>query len=431
MARPLKNNADYFPHDNDLRNDRRCKALRNKYRIEGYGVFIMFLETLAQANHFEIEYNNLETELLAGDFDIDTAKLNEIAEYLLEVGLLEKNNGLISSPLHEPLKKLLTEHREKERKRKTSGKAIQTEVFHTENLQQIQHTGVLQAENSNQQIVFHPENTQSKVNESKEKEKKENIIQGNTAPNFNFCKDFFLKEAKNYYWEKKDDEQLTQLLQKLQTTGSTETLTSGFQTLIRKLPPYWRSKKFTIQHLNINFNEIINEIQAKKQSIQVHTPIIPPSYTHHTGSIQEANSHKIIELSEEQKQEARNNLINFVCNEYKNFCETGNFNVMPIRLAYNLFIEEKILQLSEEELKTYEVKALELRKQELRKPQNREEKFKFRNLLESYTKGIDTSEQSKIKRFKQQLAVLDFLKQCKEKNITLKNLFTENANNHE
>jgi hypothetical protein len=34
MARPLKNNADYFPHDNDMRNDEKILALRRKFGLE-------------------------------------------------------------------------------------------------------------------------------------------------------------------------------------------------------------------------------------------------------------------------------------------------------------------------------------------------------------------------------------------------------------
>lgn len=30
MASHKKYNTDYFPHNNDMRNDRRCKALRRK-----------------------------------------------------------------------------------------------------------------------------------------------------------------------------------------------------------------------------------------------------------------------------------------------------------------------------------------------------------------------------------------------------------------
>ena len=118
MARPKKYNADYFPHNNDMRNDRRCKALRSKFNLEGYAVFVMLLETLTGANHFQIEDNKMELELIAGDIDIDSKKLNAILEYLVKLGLLVKDGDLISSPMLNDLKNILNDIREKDRGRK-------------------------------------------------------------------------------------------------------------------------------------------------------------------------------------------------------------------------------------------------------------------------------------------------------------------------
>src|SRR3954464_15805875 len=119
MARPIKNNADYFPHNNSLRNDRRCKALRSKFNLEGYAVFIMLLEILTNANHFQFENNKMEMELIAGDIDIDSTKLNAILDYLIKLGLLVKEGDLIKAPILEELKKILSDIREKDRRRKT------------------------------------------------------------------------------------------------------------------------------------------------------------------------------------------------------------------------------------------------------------------------------------------------------------------------
>jgi len=163
MARPLKNNADYFPHDSDLRNDRRCKALRTRFGPEGYGIFNMLLEALAHAEHFEIPYSTLEMELLAGDFDVQAEKLEAVIQYVLDVELLDQKDQRLSSPLLADLKQILAETREKERKRKTSGKSKQTDVFQPENGQQNRDGNVLQKENSKQEMVFRAENTQSKV----------------------------------------------------------------------------------------------------------------------------------------------------------------------------------------------------------------------------------------------------------------------------
>lgn len=89
MARPIKNNADYFPHDADMRNDPRIKALRRKFGIEGYGVYSMLLEFLTDADYFEFKNDSLSLELVAGDFDIETDKLVTILQYCFQLDLFQ------------------------------------------------------------------------------------------------------------------------------------------------------------------------------------------------------------------------------------------------------------------------------------------------------------------------------------------------------
>lgn len=86
MARPRKNNADWFSHDTNLRDNLKVKALRAKFGLEGYAIFSMLLEVLADADNFILEENeeNL-VELLAGDFQIEADKLDEVIKYLLKI----------------------------------------------------------------------------------------------------------------------------------------------------------------------------------------------------------------------------------------------------------------------------------------------------------------------------------------------------------
>ncbi len=39
MARPRKLNADYYPHDGNLRHHRHIQTLERKYGIAGYGTY--------------------------------------------------------------------------------------------------------------------------------------------------------------------------------------------------------------------------------------------------------------------------------------------------------------------------------------------------------------------------------------------------------
>jgi hypothetical protein len=143
MARPIKNNADYFPHDADMRNDPRIRALRRKFGIEGYGVYSMLLEFLTDSDYFEFKNDSLSLELVAGDFDIETDKLTTILQYCFQLDLFQlsqETNVISCKSLDNRLEPLLSK-----RKR-------------------------------DRNVVIDSDNTQSKVKERKGKEIKGNDI---------------------------------------------------------------------------------------------------------------------------------------------------------------------------------------------------------------------------------------------------------------
>lgn len=146
MARPIKNNADYFPHDADMRNDPRVKAVRRKFGIEGYGIYCMILEFLADAEFFEIKNNSLSMELIAGDFDTTPEKLIEVLQYCFQLNLFQLNevtNVIDCKSLDNRLEPLLSK-RKRDR-------------------------GELSLSETPQNGVIASESTQSKVKESKGK----------------------------------------------------------------------------------------------------------------------------------------------------------------------------------------------------------------------------------------------------------------------
>ena len=95
MARPTKHNADYFSHDIIMRDDPKIKALRRKYSHIGYSIWNMMLELLTSKEYFEYEWNELNIELLASDFDINADELSEIISYCIKLGLLQFTHGFI------------------------------------------------------------------------------------------------------------------------------------------------------------------------------------------------------------------------------------------------------------------------------------------------------------------------------------------------
>ena len=100
MARPKRYNADYHTHDANMRNDPRIKAVRNKFSHMGYAVWNYLLEILTDVDHFKLEWNELNIEILAGDFDTSTEELERVVEYLLKLKLLQKEGGFLFCEKH-------------------------------------------------------------------------------------------------------------------------------------------------------------------------------------------------------------------------------------------------------------------------------------------------------------------------------------------
>lgn len=99
MARPRKNNADYFSHDNNMRKDTKIESVRSRFGTEGYAWWCMLLEVLSESENFNLALkNDISWELLAGDFRVETKKLQEFIEYILKIGLIKRKNGYIFCP---------------------------------------------------------------------------------------------------------------------------------------------------------------------------------------------------------------------------------------------------------------------------------------------------------------------------------------------
>lgn len=101
MARPKKNNAEYYTHDADMRNDVKIKALRRKFSHTGYAVWNYLLETLTDNDYFEITWDEINIELLAADYDVSVEELTEIVEYCVKIGLLQLENDVLRSDAHQ------------------------------------------------------------------------------------------------------------------------------------------------------------------------------------------------------------------------------------------------------------------------------------------------------------------------------------------
>ena len=159
MSRPRKNNADYFPHDNEERNDRRMLALRNKFGPEAYAFHNMFKEVLAKQDGFKIKLDDVEFELLAGDFGTDCSNLRQIFAEMVKLRLIKQNEDWYWSEDLEQSLSTVVDKRNRERERATERPREERANF-------IKSLG----QDKPKEVVSAAETPQSKVKESKLKE---------------------------------------------------------------------------------------------------------------------------------------------------------------------------------------------------------------------------------------------------------------------
>lgn len=179
MARPIANNAEYFPHQTAMRNHRKLRAVRSKFGIEGYAVYVMLLEVIADANGFTIPWGGIETELIAGDFGVKTEALRDIIEYLHTLDLVQVSDTRITcKSLLETLQPLI-----KRRERDRTHRDIPAKLSTPETPQDIN-----SAEFSTPQTgLSAPQNTQSiveysRVDKSRVDKRLEGELEANAPP---------------------------------------------------------------------------------------------------------------------------------------------------------------------------------------------------------------------------------------------------------
>ncbi|MFI5140748.1 MAG: DUF4373 domain-containing protein [Bacteroidia bacterium] len=421
MARPIKNNADYFSHDNDMRDDERIKAVRRKFSHIGYSTWNMLLERLCRADNFKIEYQEDNLDIMAGDFSIEPEQLKEIINYLIFLKLIIQDGKLIFSQT------MITRFEGLFKKRKRETDKLSSAITTTEQ--------VIADDNTQSKV------NNSKVNETKEKEMKEKvdmekppIFLNSFSEEKNFgkkeivyadciepCQLIFLQSSPEYAWAQRDTEQLVQLLQKIIQTKkfiqSEDELIKSFAALLQKLPEYWRTKKFTLPHLNNNYNEIVSEIgatqvnnQVKKQTSQAtHIP-------------QQAEPKR--ELTPEEKIKNRKNIINSICESYATFVDSGSYGLLPLWVMYETLIAEKIIKPTDKKLQELRDFALEKRKSELRKPKNNHETKIFQAMLENFGEEMQKeNEKNRIEKDVKTLAVQGLFEELKNKKEDIKTLF--------
>lgn len=170
MARPKKNNAEYFTHDADMRNDVKIKALRRKFSHRGFAVWCFLLETLTDNDFFEIEWEEINIELLAADYEVSDTELKEIVEYCIKIDLLQQEGDKIYSEAHQRRFAALLSNRARKR---GNDKETPSETTPTEDNGEVSashNPGETPPDAPNGEAKTHSKVKESKVKYSKEKE---------------------------------------------------------------------------------------------------------------------------------------------------------------------------------------------------------------------------------------------------------------------
>lgn len=84
---------EYFEHSYNLRNDFKVRVLRNKFGIEGYGIYLCLIEILAERG--EIRCDSVSTEGIALDLNITVNQLNKVLDFCIGAELLTKESDII------------------------------------------------------------------------------------------------------------------------------------------------------------------------------------------------------------------------------------------------------------------------------------------------------------------------------------------------
>jgi hypothetical protein len=91
----MSKDSYWFKHDNNARNDEKILELRSRFGAEGYGIFWMIVETMAEDGDGFISFKNIGG--LSLGYGVAIGRLSEVIGVAIEVGLFHEKDGKIFS----------------------------------------------------------------------------------------------------------------------------------------------------------------------------------------------------------------------------------------------------------------------------------------------------------------------------------------------
>lgn len=112
--------ALYFSHDADARGDKKMLAMRYDYKLKGYGMFWIIVETMRTADNYELEYSDCTCKALAKQMDSTSTIVKKFIDDCINTYKLFKlRNGVFWS---ESFKARMAKMDEVREKRSEAGK---------------------------------------------------------------------------------------------------------------------------------------------------------------------------------------------------------------------------------------------------------------------------------------------------------------------
>jgi len=91
------NDARYFTHDDNARNDPKIKALMKKYGVEGYGRFWIIVETMRATRGQKINIKEYVLESLAEEMKCSTDEIKRFLDDCVKFDLFVKEGDFYYS----------------------------------------------------------------------------------------------------------------------------------------------------------------------------------------------------------------------------------------------------------------------------------------------------------------------------------------------
>lgn len=153
MARPVKTNVDYFPHDADASEKKTLTILFNRFGHEGISCWWQLLEKVSKAdNHIISTRNPEDMEFLAAKLNFTPERFTEILNKMADLGAIDNelfHDGIIwSQNLVDRLAQVY----------KNRGQSLPIKPAVSTSNNEV---------STNKNSINKPDNTQSKVNKTK------------------------------------------------------------------------------------------------------------------------------------------------------------------------------------------------------------------------------------------------------------------------